>query len=95
MTDHQLSTRDLAARTDHDEPDSSLETEQPAERATRAGDQDPGFQSSQAEASLTRDPDASQSPAGRSRHKNRLQREPHRRHHTAKGVASRVFVPLR
>jgi hypothetical protein len=63
MTDHQLSTRDIAARSGSDEPDSSLETEQPADRTTgtgATGDQDSGFQSSQADASLTRDPDASQ-----------------------------------
>jgi hypothetical protein len=59
MTDHQLSTRDLAAQSDSDDPDSSLETEQPADRTTGAGatgDQDPGTQSSQTDASLTTDP---------------------------------------
>jgi hypothetical protein len=58
VTDHQLSTRDLAARSDSDEPDSSLETQQPAGRTTGTnptGDQDSGFASTQSDASLTRD----------------------------------------
>src|SRR6266702_4281736 len=64
MTDHQLSTRDLATRSDSDEVDSSLENQQPTYRTTGAtGDQDAGFDSSETDASLMRDPDASQ-PAG-------------------------------
>jgi hypothetical protein len=61
MTDHQLSTRDLAAPSN--DPTSSLETGQPAERTTGAratGDQDPGIQNSQAAASLAHDPGAAQ-----------------------------------
>jgi hypothetical protein len=59
MTDHQLSTRDLAARPDNDERDRSLENPQPAERTTDTnptGDQDTGLESDQSDASLTRDP---------------------------------------
>jgi hypothetical protein len=64
MTDHQLSTRDLASRSDGDEVDSSPENQQPADRTTGAtGDRDAGFDSSETDASLTRDPDAGQ-PAG-------------------------------
>lgn len=60
MTDHQLSTRDLAARSDRAESDGSLETEQPADRTSdeRPGDQDPGFESPQTGASLTGNPAA-------------------------------------
>jgi hypothetical protein len=32
MTDHQLSTRDLAPRPDNDQPDGSIETQQPTDR---------------------------------------------------------------
>jgi hypothetical protein len=56
MTDHQLSTRDLAARSNSNESADSLETEQ----AAATGDQGSGYQNSQADASLTRDPDAGQ-----------------------------------
>jgi hypothetical protein len=68
MTDHQLSTRDLATRSESDDTDSSLETEQqPVDRTTGSsrptGDQDSGFESSQADASRTPDPRANQ-PAG-------------------------------
>jgi hypothetical protein len=64
MTDHQLSTRDLATRSDSDEIDSSLENEQPGERTTDAvGDQDARFDSSETDPSSMRDPDARQ-PAG-------------------------------
>jgi hypothetical protein len=57
MTDHELSTRDLAARSDGDEADNSLKTEPPADRTTGAtGNEDPGVESSQADGSLTRDP---------------------------------------
>jgi hypothetical protein len=58
MTDNQLSTRDLATRSEGD-PDGSLETEQPADRPTGAdpaGAQDSGLETTQADASLTRDP---------------------------------------
>jgi hypothetical protein len=54
MTDRQLSTRDLAARTDSDETDSSPETK------SAAGDQDSGFEGAPSDASLTRDPAAAQ-----------------------------------
>lgn len=57
MTDNQLSTRDLATRSEGD-PDGSLETEQPADRPTEAGPagaQDSGLETTQADASLTRD----------------------------------------
>ena len=63
MTDHQLGTRDPATRSEGDDPDSSLETQQPTDRTTGAsptGDQDPAFESSQADALLTRDPAAGQ-----------------------------------
>jgi hypothetical protein len=63
MTDHELSTSDLAARTDGDDADSSFATEERAEHTTDAratGDQDPAIQSSQADATLSRDPGADQ-----------------------------------
>jgi hypothetical protein len=57
MSDHQLSTRDLAARSNSDEPDNSPETQQSAERTIDSrSDQDAGFQSSQTDPSLPRDP---------------------------------------
>jgi hypothetical protein len=62
MTD-QLSTSDLAARSDRDDADSTLETEERVEYTTNAGatgDQEPASQSSQADASLSRDPGADQ-----------------------------------
>ena len=37
MTDHRLTTRDLAARSDSTEADSSLETERPTARSSGAG----------------------------------------------------------
>jgi hypothetical protein len=58
MTDHQLSTHDLAARSDSDEPDSSLETQRSADRgigASETGDQDAGFEGTPLNAPLTRD----------------------------------------
>jgi hypothetical protein len=63
MTDHQLSTRDLAAGSDSADPDSSLEIEQPADRTTGAiptdgQDSGPGAES---DASLTRDPASTRS----------------------------------
>ena len=61
MTDHQLSTRDLATRSDGDEVDSSLENQQPTYRTTgTTDDQDAGFDSSGTDASLMRDQNASQ-----------------------------------
>jgi hypothetical protein len=60
MTDHELSTSDLAARSDGDDADSPFETEERAEHATGAGatgDRDAAIQS-QADASLSRDPGA-------------------------------------
>jgi hypothetical protein len=63
MTDHELSTSDLAARSDGDDADSSFETEERTEHTTGAGatgDQEPAIQSSQADASLSRDPGADQ-----------------------------------
>jgi hypothetical protein len=69
MTEHQLTTRDLATRSDTEEPDGSAEAQQPADRTPGArptGDQDSGLERSRAaDASLTRDPDASQRPAPR------------------------------
>lgn len=64
MTDNQLSTRDLATRSEGD-PDGSLETEPPADRpagAGPAGAQDSGLETTQADASLTRDPGTDQEP---------------------------------
>jgi hypothetical protein len=63
MTDHQLSTRDLAARTDSDDSDMSPEGEQPIERPSGAdalGDQD-SFESP--EESRMRDPGVDQPEA--------------------------------
>jgi hypothetical protein len=63
MTDQELSTSDLAARSHRDDADSSLETEERAGHTTGAGatgDQDPIIQNSQADASLSRDPGADQ-----------------------------------
>jgi hypothetical protein len=65
MTDHQLSTRDLAARSDSDEVDTSLESQRSTEDTTSlgaAGDQDFGAESAGSGASLTRDP--ADDPAG-------------------------------
>jgi hypothetical protein len=64
MTDHQLSTRDLAARPDSEEPDSSLETD-PTTGASPTRGQNSRFESAQADASLTRDPAAGQPLASR------------------------------
>ena len=45
MTDRQLSTRDLAARSDSDETDSSPESQQPTDDATGlSADQRPRLQ---------------------------------------------------
>jgi hypothetical protein len=64
MTDHQLSTRDLAARSDSDEVDGSPENERASDRTPGAiGDQDAGFDNSETDPSLMREPDAGQ-PAG-------------------------------
>jgi hypothetical protein len=63
MTDRQLSTGDLAARSDGDEPDNSPRTKQPADRITGASatdSHDSGVENVEADASLTRDPTASQ-----------------------------------
>jgi len=50
MTDHQLSTRDLATRTDGEEADRSKETSQPVSDASEAGtDHEPLFPSDQSE----------------------------------------------
>jgi hypothetical protein len=62
MTDNQLSTRDLATRSEGD-PDGALETEQSADRHTGtgpAGAQDSGLETTQTDASLTRDPGTDQ-----------------------------------
>lgn len=63
MTDHQLSTRDLAARADSDETDNSLGSQQPADQSTGMNtaadeDQDSGFVSAGSDPALTRDPTA-------------------------------------
>ena len=58
MEDHQLSTRDLATRSDAGDSDSSLEPEQPADRSAGANvarDEEPLFESAQSEAPLTRE----------------------------------------
>jgi hypothetical protein len=63
MTDHQLSTRDLATRTDNDQRDGSLENQQPAKRTTDTdptGDEVSGLEGAHSDASLTRDPAAGQ-----------------------------------
>src|SRR5262245_14750917 len=50
MTDHQLSTRELAARSDGDEADGSKETPRPASDASEAvTDHEPLFPSDQSE----------------------------------------------
>src|SRR5690348_1500270 len=62
MTDHQLSTRDLAARLEGEETGSSLETEQTPERT---GDSDSSSQasaSSEAETQGASSPDAAEEP---------------------------------
>jgi hypothetical protein len=64
MTDHQLSTRDLAARSDSDEADMSLESQRPTEDSTdlsATGVQDSGAVSAGSDASLSRDPAADDS----------------------------------
>ena len=61
MTDRQLSTRDLAARSDSDETDSSPESQQPTDDATglsATSDQDSRVESAGSDASLARDPAA-------------------------------------
>jgi hypothetical protein len=66
MTDHQLSTRDLAARSDSDEVDKSLERQRPTEDSTdlrAAEDQDLRAESGGPDASLTRDRAAHDDPA--------------------------------
>jgi hypothetical protein len=66
MTDHQLSTRDLAARSDSDEVDKALERQRPTEDNTdlrAAGDQDFGAESGGSDASPTRERAAHDDPA--------------------------------
>src|SRR5512133_348967 len=61
MTDNQLSTRDLAARSDSDEDDSSLESQRPTEDTTglsATDDQDSGVESAGSDTSLARNPAA-------------------------------------
>ena len=58
MKDHQLSTRDLAARPDNDETDSSLETQRPDDPSfnmSTAGGQDAEVESAQSDEPLTRE----------------------------------------
>jgi hypothetical protein len=58
MTDHQLSTHDLAARSDSDEADSPVENQGLTDDTTgpsATSDQDAGAESAGADASLTRD----------------------------------------
>ena len=52
MADQQLSTRDLSARSEADESDTSPETEQPADRNTpvnSTGDEEPPFETAQSD----------------------------------------------
>jgi hypothetical protein len=61
MTDRQLSTRDLAARSDSDETDSSPESQQPTDDTTglsATSDQDSRVENAGSDASLARDPAA-------------------------------------
>jgi hypothetical protein len=61
MTDRQLSTRDLAARPDSDETESSPESQQPTDDTTglsATSDQDSRVESAGSDASLARDPAA-------------------------------------
>lgn len=61
MTDNQLSTRDLAARSDSDEADSSTQSQRPTDDATSASataDRGSGVANAESDASLTRDPAA-------------------------------------
>ena len=65
MTDRQLSTRDLAARSDSDETDSSPESQQPTDDTTglsATSDQDSRVESAGSDASLARDPAADHPP---------------------------------
>jgi hypothetical protein len=58
MADHQLSTRDLATRSDTGDSVSSLKPEQPADRsagANLARDKEPLFENAQSEEPLTRE----------------------------------------
>lgn len=58
MADHQLSTRDLAARSDSDGPDGPLETDQPTDRTTEPNptkEGEPDFETAQSDEPLTRD----------------------------------------
>jgi hypothetical protein len=64
MTDHQLSTRDLAAQSDSDETDRSLENQRPTHDTTGLGatsDRNSGVERAGSDASLTRDPAADHS----------------------------------
>jgi hypothetical protein len=66
MTDHQLSTRDLAARSDSDEVDRAHERQPPTEGNTdlrAAGDQDFGAESGASGASPTRERATHDDPA--------------------------------
>jgi hypothetical protein len=61
MTDHQLSTRDLAARSDSNEADSSPASQPPTDETTgpsEASDPGSGIESAGSDTSLTRDPAA-------------------------------------
>jgi hypothetical protein len=73
MTDHQLSTRDLAARSEADEVDSSLASQEPTDDSTdlsATGYPDSGIEGAQSDASLTRaaaaetEPDSDVGPLG-------------------------------
>ena len=58
MTDHRLSTSDLAARPDSDETDSSLETQRPDDPSvnmTTTDGQDAEVESAQSDQLLTRE----------------------------------------
>ena len=66
MADRQLSTRDLAARSDSDEADSSLASQRPTDGTTdldATNDPDSGIQGAGADASLTRAADTEMDPA--------------------------------
>jgi hypothetical protein len=62
MTDHRLSTRDLVARSDSDEADRTLETQQPADTVdpSATGEQGSGFENAPSDAPLTRDASSDQ-----------------------------------
>jgi hypothetical protein len=59
MTDHQLSTRDLAARSESDEDDSTPESQRPTDDTigrSAASEQDSGVESAGSDTPLARDP---------------------------------------